>query len=188
MLPIASSTPLGAIRSSTTQTLRVVSGTCSRVCLSRSDHLKPASLFDILKEHVAFNAAYNSREREAEHVSTCLEGTHEDVIKKISAWVEGDNDRPICWLQGPAGSGKSTVAHTIAKQCNDDQKLAFSFFFSRGKLDRSDTTKFLPTFAHQLAQFIPAIQLSIQHALTGNPSIPFQRLDDQIKKLIIDLS
>jgi hypothetical protein len=148
--------------------------------------LKPASLFDVLEKHVAFNAAYNSREREAEHASTCLEGTREDVIRKISGWVQGNTDLPICWLQGPAGSGKSTVAHTIAKQCADDQKLAFSFFFSRGKLDRSDTTKFFPTFAHQLAQFFPAIQSSMQHALAGDVSIPFQRLDDQIKKLIID--
>jgi len=175
---------LGVIRSSTTQTL--VSSTCSRACLPRSDHLKPASLFDILEKHVAFNASYNSREREAEHASTCLEGTREDVISKIAGWVEGNNDRPICWLQGPAGSGKSTVAHTIAKQCDDDQKLAFSFFFSRGKLDRSDTTKFFPTFAHQLAQFFPAIQLSMQHALARDAFIPLQRLDDQIKKLIID--
>jgi len=186
MLPIASSTSLGVIRSSTTQTL--VSGTCSRTRFKfpHSDHLKPASLFDILKEHVAFNAAYNSREREAEQASTCLEGTREDVISKILDWVQGNNDRPICWLQGPAGSGKSTVVHTIAKQCADDQKLAFSFFFSRGKLDRSDATKFFPTFAHQLAQFFPAIQLSMQHALAGDAFIPFQCLDDQIKKLIID--
>ena len=184
MLPIVSSTTLGVIRSSTTQTL--VSGTCSSAQLSGSDHLKLASLFDVLEKHVAFNAAYNSREREAEHASTCLEGTREEVIRKISGWVEGNNDCPICWLQGPAGSGKSTVAHTIAKQCDDEQKLAFSFFFSRGKPDRSDTTNFFPTFAHQLAQFFPAIQTSMQHALAGNASIPFQRLDDQIKKLIID--
>jgi len=184
MLPIVSSTTLWVIRSSTTQTL--VSGTCSCTCLFLSDHLKPASLFDILEKHVAFNAAYNSGEREAENASTCLEGTREDVIRKISAWVQGNTDLPICWLQGPAGSGKSTVAHTIAKQCDDNQKLAFSFFFSRSKLDRSDTAKFFPTFAHQLAQFFPAIQLSMQHALAGDASIPFQRLDDQIKKLIID--
>jgi len=148
--------------------------------------LKPASLFDILEKRVAFNAAYNSGEREAENASTCLEGTREDVIRKISGWVRGNTDLPICWLQGPAGSGKSTVAHTIAKQCDDNQKLAFSFFFSRGKLDRSDTAKFFPTFAHQLAQFFPAIQTSMQHALADDASIPFQRLDDQIKKLIID--
>jgi len=84
-----------------------------------------------------------------------------------------------------AGSGKSTVAHTIAAQCDHDQRLAFSFFFSRSKLDRSETTKFVPTFAYQLAKFFPAIQTSMQQALAHDPSILAQRLGDQIKKLII---
>src|SRR5436190_9873198 len=112
------------------------------------------TVFDLLKDHTAFNAAYNSMEREEEHASTCQEGTRKAILGKISAWVDGrdGNDSPICWLQGPAGSGKSTVAHTIAKQCADHGKLAFSFFFSRGKKDRSDTTKFFPTFAYQLAK------------------------------------
>jgi adenylylsulfate kinase-like enzyme len=105
----------------------------------------------MLEKHIAVQATYNSRERELEHASTCLENTHESVIEKISVWSKANNGLLICWLHGPAGSGKSTIAHTIAEQCDRDQKLAFSFFFSWGKRDRSDTTKFVPTFAYQLA-------------------------------------
>jgi hypothetical protein len=140
----------------------------------------------MLKEHTAVNAAYNSRERELENASTCQEGTRQEVVGKISAWSMANDNRPICWLQGPAGSGKSTVAHTIAKQCDDARRLAFSFFFSRGKRDRSDTIKFFPTFAHQLATFFPALQPSMREALASDSSIPFQSLDNQIKKLIIN--
>jgi len=143
-------------------------------------------VFDILKEHTAVHAAYNSRERESEHASTCQEGTRRDVLRKISTWSREIDGPPICWLQGPAGSGKSTIAHTIAKQCDDDRMLAFSFFFSRGRLDRSDTTKFFPTFAYQLAESFPAIQTSMRCALAGNPSIPHLRLSDQIVKLIVE--
>jgi len=182
MLHTVNSTTLDVIRSTTT----LVSGACSYVCLFRRDRLKPGSIFDVLKEHTAFNAAYNSSERESEHASTCQEGTREDIMSKISAWVKINNDRPICWLEGPAGSGKSTVAHTIAKQCTIEQQLAASFFFSRGKGDRSDTTKFFPTFAYQLASFLPAIQTSMQCTLATDSSIPFQCLEDQIKKLIVN--
>ncbi|KAF8221537.1 hypothetical protein L208DRAFT_1414867 [Tricholoma matsutake] len=143
------------------------------------------SIFDILKEHTALNAAYNSRERESEHASICQEGTREDVLRKISAWCGENTGYPVCWLEGPAGSGKSTIAHTIAKQCDDDNRLAFSFFFSRGKHDRSDTTKFVPSFAYQLAESVPAIQPSMRHALADNPSAPHLGLRDQIEKLII---
>ena len=173
------------IRSATTGILAVVSGSRSHLWLYQHDNLKSGSVFDILKEHNADNAAYNSRERELEHAFTCQEGTRRDVIAKISAWSKVENGPPICWLRGPAGSGKSTVAHTIAAQCDHNQRLAFSFFFSRGKLDRSETTKFIPTFAYQLAKFFPAIQTSMQQALAHDPSILSQRLGDQIKKLII---
>jgi hypothetical protein len=157
-------------------------------CASGRDYLEPESVFDLLKERTAFNATYDSSERESEHASTCQEGTREGVISKISAWVKRKNDRPICWLEGPAGSGKSTVAHTIAEQCAaiEPRQLAVSFFFSRGKRDRSDTTKFFPTFAYQLASFLPSIQTPMQRALITDPSISFRRLRDQIQKLIVD--
>jgi len=163
----------------------LVSADCSYRCLSCHDRLKPGSLFDILTPYTAFNAAYNSGERESEHASTCLEDTRKDVINKISAWVEGNHNPPVCWLEGPAGSGKSTIAHTIAEQCANKQQLAFTFFFSRGKLGRSDTSKFFPTFAYQLASFVPTTQPSMRGALANDPSLPFQRLEDQMKKLVV---
>ena len=143
------------------------------------------SIFDALKEHTAINAAYNSSECESEHASICEEDTRKDVLQKISAWSGGNPNHPVCWLEGPAGSGKSTIARTIAKQCDDNNRLAFSFFFSRGKQGCSDTTKFVPTFASQLAKSFPAIQPLMQRALTEDPFTPHLRLRDQIENLII---
>jgi hypothetical protein len=138
-----------------------------------------------LKEHRAAGAAYDSRDCELEHASLCQEGTREDVLKKISAWSRANTGYPVCWLEGPAGSGKSTIARTIAKQCDGDNRLVFSFFFSRSKQDRSDATKFAPTFAYQLAKSFPAVQPSMRRVLTDDPSILYLRLRDQIEKLVV---
>jgi hypothetical protein len=143
------------------------------------------SVFDILKGHVAFNASYNSWERELEHATVCQEGTRKGVLERISTWSTAPDGYPICWLQGPAGTGKSTVAHTIAKQCDDVGMLAFSFFFSRAKQGRSVATHFLSTFAYQLAKSFPAVQAPMRQALVADPSIPSQSLRDQMIKLII---
>ena len=124
-------------------------------------------------------------ERESEHASVCEEGTRENVLGEILAWSRGDTNYPVCWLEGPAGSGKSTIAHTIAERCGDDNRLAFSFFFSRGKHDRSDTTKFVPTFAYQLSESLPAIQPSMIRALTDRRSTPRLCLRDQIGNLVV---
>jgi hypothetical protein len=142
--------------------------------------------FNTLQKYTAIGASYNSWERKSDDASTCLEGTHEDIIKEILTWVWGNNNFLICWLEGHAGSGKSTVTHTIAKYCTDNQQLAGSFFFSREMHGRSNTTKIFPMFAYQLTSFLPVIQLSMTHALANDPSIPFQTLGDQIKKLIVN--
>src|ERR1700691_3916492 len=46
------------------------------------------------------------------NVSGCLEGTREEIIGRIVQWIEGN--KPICWLNGAAGAGKSTISRTVA--------------------------------------------------------------------------
>ena len=45
-----------------------------------------------------------------------LEGTREELLKEIIGWINSaeEDTRPIFWLPGPAGTGKSSIAHTIA--------------------------------------------------------------------------
>ena len=136
-------------------------------------------MFDILKEAITLSATYNSLEHKSEHAS-CQEGTCQDILSWLTAWSTKNDDHPVCWLEGPGGSGKSTILNTIAKQCDDEKQLAFSFFFSSGKADHSDAAKVIPTFAYQLAQSLPAIQQPLLHVLTeDNPFAPYLHLHDQ---------
>jgi hypothetical protein len=143
-----------------------------------------SSVFSILKPHVALTALYNSSAREAEHASTCLPDTREKVLENILEWAMGDDKHPICWLRGPAGSGKSTVAHTVAERCHQRDELAATFFFSRGKGDRSDIDKLLPTLAFQLAQRMPSIRPLLLEALADESTL-FQTLGDRFLNLIV---
>jgi NACHT domain len=141
----------------------------------------------MLKNHVNFNVAYNSLERENEGVSICMENTRTRVLQDIRNWAEDKDGVPVCWLYGPAGSGKSTIAHTITQEYDQGEsgkKVAFSYFFSRRNPDRNDMTKFVPTFAYQLAHFLPSVQKSMRTAL-NDPSILTNRRQDQFTNLII---
>ena len=40
-------------------------------------------------------------------VSRCHLGTREDVVEELLRLLDKEGDHPICWLNGPAGSGKS---------------------------------------------------------------------------------
>jgi NACHT domain len=141
-------------------------------------------LFDILKGHIVPDAVYNSKAREDEYATTCQPETRERVLQDLTDWAERDDDQAMCWLYGPAGSGKSTIAHTIAEQCGP--KLGASFFFSRGKGSRSDATGLFPTLAYQLAIRVPPLQALMEHALQSDPLILSQTLGNQFRKLILD--
>ena len=145
-----------------------------------------ASLFDLLQDRINQHAAYNSDEREREQASVCHEGTREKVLNGIVAWAEEENGPLASWLHGPAGSGKSTIAHTIAQRYDERHDLAFSFFFSRRNVDRSDASRFFLTFAYQLATTLSPVKQAMEDALAKEPSIVHQRLKDQFKKLIVD--
>ncbi|KIM88269.1 hypothetical protein PILCRDRAFT_252656 [Piloderma croceum F 1598] len=151
---------------------------------------KLPSLFDTLERYANLNAAYHSIERQDEEASICQESTRETVLRKIVEWAENGNERPVCWLVGPAGSGKSTIAHTIAqrydKEENGQNSLAFSFFFSRRHRDRSDVSKLFPTFAYQLACAVPRVQQPMLAALMKDPAVSHQRFELQFRKLIGD--
>ena len=149
-------------------------------------------MFALLEERNVPGAAYDSAERERESAAPCEKGTRERVIAEVSQWVDGDGDgadRAILWLHGPAGSGKTTIAHTIAEQYAGE-RVAASFFFSRNRAERSETSNFFPTLAYQLAASSPSTRSSMQDAFQNNTlalsSILSKTLENQIQNLILD--
>ncbi|KAF7973461.1 hypothetical protein HWV62_15050 [Athelia sp. TMB] len=128
---------------------------------------------------VVADAAYNG----ADLRSKCLDGTRERVIAKIMYWKCHRRDRPICWVQGPPGLGKSAVAQTIAELCAQDNTLAASFFFRRSS--RNEFRHFITTIAFQLTLSIPALKPAISKLLQADPTVLFQRPRDQFEKLIV---
>src|SRR6201996_3343536 len=145
------------------------------------------SALKILEPYVNHNAAYNSAEREREEATICQPGTRTRVLNQIRSWVRCDGPSTL-WLYGPAGAGKSTIAYTVAEQCDQQspRSLAFSYFFSRRNINRNDLTKFIPTFAHQLVSMIPSLDQPMKDSIASDRSIFSRRLEYQVEKLIID--
>ncbi|KIJ22773.1 hypothetical protein M422DRAFT_39932, partial [Sphaerobolus stellatus SS14] len=144
------------------------------------------SVLQTLEPHINRNAAYNSFERGQEGALICMPGTREKILTKIQGWVGGEGP-PVLWLHGPAGAGKSTIAQTIAEQCDKiyPKKLAFSYFFSKRNKNRDDLAKFMPTFAYQLVCTVPSLGSSVREAIHSDPSIFSLRLEDQAQALIV---
>lgn len=120
------------------------------------------------------------------YVPRCHPGTREELIQTIISWIHDDEGRPILWLNGPAGSGKSAASQAIAEKMNDDELLGASFYFLRGQGRRSQISHFIPTLAYQLSISFPLAKQHLQTALRNDRHITQSSLRYQFQKLMID--
>ncbi|KAG2095320.1 uncharacterized protein F5147DRAFT_584671, partial [Suillus discolor] len=63
----------------------------------------------------------------------CLQGTRTGILSQITDWINGSGDaaQRVLWLSGPAGKGKSAIAHTIANWFKESGGLGSCFCFDR---------------------------------------------------------
>ncbi|KAF3313735.1 hypothetical protein TWF173_005807 [Orbilia oligospora] len=121
-----------------------------------------------------------------DHEPKCLPNTREELLGKIDDWVNGSYSKHIFWLSGAAGTGKSTIARTVAETYTKANILGASFFFRRGAGDRSNASRFFTTLATNLMQHIPDIRLAISKAIEKEPDIIRKILKEQFDKLIFE--
>jgi NACHT domain len=117
--------------------------------------------------------------------SPCLPTTRLDVIKSVTEWLvdESKDRRQVLWLNGLAGSGKSTLSTTIAHLMRDLRRLGAFFFFDRDIPERNAATV-IRTLAYQLALFDTRIGSAMSHIIESHPNIASMPLEFQFTNLL----
>ncbi|KAI0658902.1 hypothetical protein C8Q70DRAFT_897353, partial [Cubamyces menziesii] len=95
------------------------------------------------------------------------------------------SDRSILWLHALAGSGKSTIALTVAGWWEKDGLLGASFFCARDG-DRSNINCIFRTIAYQLALCSPAFREHLTKVLETTPDLYSSNPTRQLEKLIVE--
>jgi hypothetical protein len=83
------------------------------------------------------------------------------------------------------GTGKSTIARMVARSYYDKQRLAASFFFSRGGGDVGHAGKFVTSIALQLARNVQALKQRIIDVVVKRDNIAGQSLRNQWHHLVL---
>ena len=120
-----------------------------------------------------------------QHEDACLEGTRTELLFQIKEWAKLPEGKPIFWLNGRAGTGKSTIARTVARNFQQVGILGATFFFKRGEGDRGNAMKLFQTIAWQLVKPIPQLIPAIQKAINDEPDIAGKSLKEQFDKLLL---
>ena len=115
----------------------------------------------------ATNARSNSEK-------VCLPNTQTAILDKIFQWVasdtlsasDGDGEhKSIFLLHGWAGTGKSTIANTVAQRLLAMERLGSSFCFSRDDRINRNAANMFSTIARDMADLDPCFKVKLAEAL-----------------------
>lgn len=138
----------------------------------------------LAKLPIAEGATFDSHAEE--HNPCCQANTRVDLLRDINTWSADPTTKAIYWLNGMAGTGKSTIARSLAHMFSENSTLGATFFFKRGESDRTKITKFFSTMASQLIKRLPEIAVHVEIALNADPAIFTKTMREQFRKLIMD--
>src|SRR5882762_1153477 len=129
----------------------------------------------------------------------CTEDTRTEVLATIYDSFKGGNlntdevlptkgnvQGRIFWLDGVAGTGKSTIAQTVANHFEETKMLGGSFFCSRDNADGSNVNLIFLTIAYQLSSFNPMFKKHLSEAMGRDADVQYALPSRQLKKLIVE--
>ncbi|KZP27242.1 hypothetical protein FIBSPDRAFT_948851 [Athelia psychrophila] len=124
------------------------------------------------------------------NIPCCLPGTRRDAIDEILGWAsnpsQGDSDN-VLWLYGPAGTGKSAVAATVATYFSEMGRLGAFVGFDRASPEQSRPSTAVKSLARQLAEYDGRLRTSITQTINDGPKASVLRasLSDKFDRLIV---
>ncbi|KAI2822883.1 hypothetical protein CBS115989_1913 [Aspergillus niger] len=139
--------------------------------------------FEVAKLVVADGAAYDSYANQLNE--GCLENTRTSLLRRIMAWAESPDEKCIFWLNGMAGTGKSTISKSVARKLQDKNYLGASFFFKRGEADRGNASRFFATIVEQLIVHEPRLIPRVRKAIQRDSKIAAKGLVQQFDELLL---
>jgi hypothetical protein len=102
--------------------------------------------------------------------------------------MQDPSAKRIYWLTGVAGTGKTTIAQSVAAMAEKHQCLAATFFFSRtaDSAERRRAAAVVPTLAYQLAYRHETLREALCLAISSDRDVHERVIASQTKTLLSD--
>ncbi|KAF6742254.1 hypothetical protein DFP72DRAFT_1179432 [Ephemerocybe angulata] len=133
-----------------------------------------------------------AKDRETLIRAVCTPGTRVDILSGAVSWANDvSSESPsVYWIFGPAGSGKTTIAFTVARRFEiagdecDTITLGGNFFCSRLFSETRTVTQIVPTIVYHLALRCAAFAETLREG--GSFDVIDQDPVTQLKALLVD--
>ncbi|EUC57193.1 vegetative incompatibility protein HET-E-1, putative, partial [Rhizoctonia solani AG-3 Rhs1AP] len=163
---------------------RRIEGHLQRLSDSRSNRM--LSFIDRLP--ASLSAWYNSAEGIELKRRECTPGTRVNVLATVLDWARITGGG-VYWLNGMAGTGKTTIAYSVCAELDTRRQLGASFFCSRLREECRNVNAIIPSIAYQLARFSRPYQSALSLLLEKDPDVhgrlPHMQFDALIVKPLL---
>ncbi|KAG8831456.1 hypothetical protein FRC17_003119 [Serendipita sp. 399] len=119
-------------------------------------------------------------------LDVCEPGTRSEILSQIRFWASDSQTKAqIFWLNDAAGTGKTTIAATLADEWLNEQRLAGRFFFSPNSVATSSLDQFCVLLARDIASQLPEVRQMTMSKIR-EVSAARLRFSQQFKRLVVD--
>ncbi|TFK58898.1 hypothetical protein BDN72DRAFT_884111 [Pluteus cervinus] len=98
----------------------------------------------------------------------CLADTRVSMLADIKHWAQ-ENKAPVLWLYGPAGTGKSTIAATVASQLKRAERLAAFYTCKRNHEALGNSLQLWKNICYRLAIVHEPFGLRVAEVIMSDP-------------------
>ncbi|QRV93068.1 peptidase C14 [Ceratobasidium sp. AG-Ba] len=134
----------------------------------------------------AASAKHNSAQASALRRGACTRNTRVDLLQSLWDWASNPGSEKVYWLNGMAGTGKTTIAYSLCERLRSEKRLAASFFCSQRLPECKNVNNIVPTIAYQLSLFSRTFGYAVSQAIEKNPDVYNQLPFDQFTDLLVE--
>ncbi|KAF8813538.1 hypothetical protein BYT27DRAFT_7335127 [Phlegmacium glaucopus] len=119
--------------------------------------------------------------------NACTQNTRKAILDTLRAWASDNTTTKVYWLNGMAGTGKTTLAYSLSEILDEMDSLVGCFFCSHLRVDTSDVRCIIPTISLQLAVsgYLPSLSQLILDVVEANPDCGSWRIGKQFLNFIV---
>ncbi|KAB5587861.1 hypothetical protein CTheo_8697 [Ceratobasidium theobromae] len=131
------------------------------------------------------SAWYDSAQASTVGRRECTPETREQVLSDLKAWRKDKSGGKIFYLNGMAGTGKTTISNTLCGSLHLEHGLGASFFCTRQLPECRNVNLIFPSIAYQLARFSHPFRAALSQALEEDPNAHTRTLRAQFERMIL---
>jgi hypothetical protein len=106
------------------------------------------------------------------------------ILDELRDWARDPNGAKVYWMNGMAGTGKTTITYTLCEWLEEVHQLGANFCCSRLSSSCRNVNDIVPTVAYQLARYSPAIRSALCKVLEDEPDAGKLNIELQFTKLV----